>query len=359
MRRSFGQEAQETARSRGRRRAHVGFALLLGLLLACIEALPAATPGAHARPLDTPPALSIVVPAPGSDNIAEGPVGANITVAAQNLVPGDTYHIGYATQDAQCQNGFQNLPVTSQAAADGTFTQTLVWPTSLNAVGALYYICAQDTTTPTNPVAQSQQRFKVDAAQAPSVSVQAASAGTSSSSSGPATLYTGAGAAITGKNFVPGGLTLLVYLLTKQVHSAGDLQSTPLNTLDNSPIKTQASGDVSATVLVPPAITPGRYFLYVVSNDGQGASLPSLVAFTEVMVTPPPTATPTAKPTSTPNSGGTGTGGNGNTKGLSTSRILAIVALAVVSLVLIVLGIVLLASAAALPRQAPGRPLGQ
>jgi hypothetical protein len=357
MRRSFGREAQETVRPRGRRRAHILFALLLGLLLACIEALPSATPGAHARPLVTAPSLSIVVPAPGSNNIAEGPVGANITVAAQNLAPGDTYHIGYATQDAQCQSGFQNLPEMPQAAADGTFTQTLVWPTSLNAVGALYYICAQDATTPTNPVAQSQQLFRVEAAQAPSVSVQAVSASTSGSSTGPATLYTGVGAAITGKNFVPGGLTLLVYLLTKQVHSAGDLQSTPLNTLDNSPIKTQDSGAVSATVQVPPAITPGRYFLYVVSNDGQGASLPSLVAFTEVMVTPPPTVTPTPKPTSTPNSGATGNGNN--PKGFSTKHIIAIVALAVLSLVLIVLGIVLLASAAALPRQVPGRPLGQ
>lgn len=359
MRRSFGREAQETARSRGRRRAHFIFALLLGLLLACVGLLPAAMPGAHAHPLVTAPSLSIVVPVPGPDNIAVGPVGANITVAAQNLAPGDTYQIGYATPDAQCQSGFQNLPEMPQAAADGTFTQTLVWPTSLNAVGAVYYICAQDTTTPTNPVAQSQQRFKVDAAQAPSVSVQAVSAGTPGSTTGPATLYSGVGAAITGKNFVPGGLTLLVYLLTKQIHSAGDLQSTPLNTLDNSPIKTQDSGDVAATVQVPPAITPGRYFLYVVSNDAQGASLPSLVAFTEVTVTPPPTVTPTPKPTSTPKSGSTGNGGNGNNNGLSTNRIIAIVALAVLSLVLIVLGIVLLASAAALPRQVPGRPLGQ
>ncbi|MGZ3585347.1 MAG: hypothetical protein ACXVCT_21605, partial [Ktedonobacterales bacterium] len=84
------------------------------------------------------PKLNIIVPHP-SDKQTRGPVGANITVRAQGLTANGVYALGYASADIGCGAGFQAFQnetetMTETAGADGTFTATIAWPSSVHFV---------------------------------------------------------------------------------------------------------------------------------------------------------------------------------------------------------------------------------
>ena len=333
---------------------------LLIVALASAAMLSVAVPGTIPVAQADGPKFNIIVPRP-ADKHTEGPVGANVTVHAEGLTASASYTLGYARADVTCAAGFQpfqiqNQNITETASADGKFTATIVWPSDANFVGTTYVICAQDKTqTPAPAPIQSDETFRVDAANAPTIDVATAAeatpgAGTPGTPPLPAgSFYQGGAVTITGHNFVPGGSTLLIAVFATQLQQPADFQSAAqrsLPTVDGGlKVKSQPSGDISATVGLPSSLTPGSYYLYVLSNDGTDQALPSLVASKQITIAPAPTPQPTATtaPTSTPKKGVPPS--NGTTPGLH--HLKGVLALAGLSVVLFIIGVVALISAAA------------
>src|SRR5215468_5594686 len=79
--------------------ARVSALLMLSLLALAATALQFA-PVAHAETFS----LAILVPKPQS-NIAEGPVGTNVTLSAQGATAGDDYQLSYALSKIGCAAG--------------------------------------------------------------------------------------------------------------------------------------------------------------------------------------------------------------------------------------------------------------
>jgi hypothetical protein len=326
--------------------------VVLGVFLATL-ALAAAGgvsgPLAAAQPHDTV-SLSIQIPVPGNDGVAQGPVGTNLTITGSGLTDQHTYQLGFAPQSVQCGNGvptFSNATVTPSA---GAFTSTVKWPASAANVGGEYYICALDTTDTTQPPVQSADLFRVVAAAAPTFTLQDASS--SKPTAGPPyNLHFGTQVIVSGHNFAPGGLTLVAYLSQRAITSGNDLDSAQaLSTANSTPITTQDSGDITATIQLPaPGPTnPNGDYLYLVSNDRQGSSLPSLMAFARVRLTQQPTPTPSPSPSATPKV--TPTPPPPTHQGLSAGRIVAIVGLSLLSVVLLIVGVLVLTGG---PRRMP------
>jgi hypothetical protein len=156
---------------------------------------------------------------------------------------------------------------------------------------------------------------------------------------------------ISGTNFFPAGVSLQVYLTTSQIQQQSDMN----NALRLSPVNgqgatSQSDGSVGITVQLPRSQPVGNYYIYVVSSDSQQGILPSLMADASITVGTAPTPTPTATPAPTPTpqnqvtppppSSGPGTG-----------KVITLFGLGGLSLALLILGVYLLASASALPRQ--------
>lgn len=361
-RRSCGECTSGRSTQRNMRRA-LNIVVLGIVALASAAFLFAATHSTHSlvpvARADTPN-LTIIVPHP-ADKHTSGPVGTNITVRAEGLVAGGAYAFGYASADVTCAAGFQSFPNVSQtatASADGKLTITIVWPSNVNSIGTTYYICAQNATQAGEPPVQSVETFRVDAANAPTIDVAAPGATSGAATAAPlppdGSFYRGGAVTITGHNFLPGGSTLLIAVSAQQLQQPADFQSAAQKPLSTSggehTIKSQSSGDFSATVGLPASLAPSSYYLYVFSTDGADQAIPSLVASKQIAIvgapTPQPTATtaPTATTTGTPPSTG-GTTGPHHLKG--------VLALAVLSILLFIAGVISLLSAAAMPR--PGR----
>lgn len=331
------------------------------LAVAAVFALLWTLHGAPTARADSGGSLSIQVPAQ-----PEGPVGTNVTVAAQGATAGDKYQIAYVSPGGSCTSGLHTISgATATAASDGSFAVTFAWPNEAAQVGSLYPICAQDTTTNSAQPLQSQQPFRVDVDHAPSVSVSSSAAGQGTPATAP--YAGGSDVVVSGRYFVPGQQPLEALLLTQKASGPGQLTASggaqPLTLPDgtNMQFSADGSGAFQQHLLLPKSLAPGQYFLYVVTMDGTASTLPALAAyaeFTSAGPTPTPTATATATPvtptagvvpTPTSNTGspGSGDGGAGKT--------IAVVALDGLSAVLLVLGVIFLASAAALPRTGMGQ----
>ncbi len=330
-----------------------GVWLLLGIVAG-------GTPVAHA---DVGTNISIQFPAS-----AEGPVGTNVTIQAQGLTVGDSYLLGYTQAGADCTVGFTKISNTSyQPLSDGRLPAptTFVWPQSADAVGASYSLCLVDQTQLGNPPVQSQQAFKVDAAAPVKITLSRATptpgSGTPavSPTSAPSSKAFNAGDTITvqGTNFYPGGTTVQVYLTQALIQKQSDLGTQPLATTGDMPIVTDEQGRFTASVVLPSDFgdtsLPANFYLYVVSADGGGAALPSLVAHKEIIISPALTPTPTVtpSPTSTTKAGPTGPTNPGDSSS-GPKNLTAVIVLGGLSVVLFVIGVILLASAAAMPRSA-------
>jgi hypothetical protein len=347
-----GEDRRDTLVRRGKLRllplALVGILAVFGLLPgAFLQA-----PTARASSIGT---LTIVVPNPNSSNAAEGPVGANVTISGTSLTASDAYQIGYATQDAGCSSGFTAFGnISVQTDANGNFSTTFAWPSSLASVGTSYYVCAQDAS---NNQAQSSATFTVAAAQMPTISLQAvagASPGPGTPSVPTSGYYPGSTVEIDGSNFLPNSVPLLVYLYTSPIQQPSDLQkATQLQPVNGQNITAGSDGTIKVTVQIPYSETPGSYYLSLVSADSQVNALPSLLASASLTVAVAPTPTPTPSPSPT---AGTGTTTvpplTTHSTGPGADKVVALVGLGGLSLALFILGVVLLASAAALPRQA-------
>jgi hypothetical protein len=298
---------------------------------------------------DSSGTITIMVPNP-QDNAVQGPVGTNVTISGSGMNPSDSYQLGYASQDIGCSSGFQAFTgLSANTDGNGNFSpMTFAWPASVANVGTVYYICAQDSS---NNQAQSQATFQVAAAQPPAITLAPAAP----SSPGPAQLpggfYPGATVQISGTNFYPAGVSLLVYITTGQIQQQSDMNSAmQLTPVNGQGATSHSDGTVSITVQIPTSEAVGDYYIYVVSSDSQQGILPSLLAGAPITLGTAPTPTPTATPaptptpsiqvTPTPPSSGPGAG-----------KAITLFGLGGLSLALLILGVYLLASASALPRQ--------
>ncbi len=306
-------------------------------------------PAARADSLGT---ITILVPNP-QGNAVQGPVGTNVTISGSGMNPNDSYQIGYATQDIGCSSGFQAFSgLSANTDGNGNFQSlTFAWPSSVANVGTVYYICAQDSS---NSQAQSQATFQVAASQPPAITLTpvAASTPTGASTTPPSGFYPGSTVQISGANFLPGGASLLVYLTTSPIQQQSDMnKAVQLPPVNGQGATSQSDGTVSVTVQIPTSQAVGNYFIYVVSSDSQQGILPSLVAGAPVTLgnapTPTPTATPSPSPTATPGT----TPLPPPSSGPGAGKDITLFGLGGLSLALLILGVYLLASASALPRQ--------
>jgi hypothetical protein len=335
---------------------------LLALIatLAILGMLPSSFLRVETARADSPGTLAILFPVPNSST-SLGPVGTNVTITGSGFTANLALQLGFATQDVGCTtSGFQpfsNLSVTADGS--GSFQTTFAWPASLANVGTVYYICAQDSS---NNLTQSQGTFTVAGNQSPAIAGAKPVAGPTPGSGTPTLpttgFFPGSTVEIDGSNFLPGSTPILAYLTTSQITQPSDFTSAvQLTPVGGQQIASTSNGQVTATVQIPSSQTPGNYFFYLVSADGrangQQIALPSLVAgspgVTVATAPPPPTATatsPAATPTSTPQ--GSSTGGTTSDK---PEKLIAVVGLGGLSVVLFIIGVILLASAATLPRQ--------
>ncbi|HKS68965.1 MAG TPA: hypothetical protein VJQ45_00995, partial [Ktedonobacterales bacterium] len=338
-----------------RRRAYRAAArgLVLGMVLTAL-ALAAASGSpslASAHPQDTP-TISIAIPAPNSNGVAQGPVGANLTINGSGFTDGHTYQLGYVPQSQGCGTSGSTLPTFANGSvttSGGSFSATVQWPAGAANVDGRYYICVTDTTDTTVPPVQSSDLFRVVAANAPQFKLVDPS--TSAPLQGPPyLLYIGSPVTISGQNFAPGGLTLLVYLSQQPIKSGSDFDSaTLLSTTNRTAITTQDTGAVTATIQIPAGVSAGSYNLYLVSSDRQGASLPSLMDSVQATLAQQPTATPKPSPTATPKA--TPPPSEHSSTGPGLGRTLGVVGLSLLSLLLLIAGVLLLAGGG--PRRMP------
>jgi hypothetical protein len=314
--------------------------------LGCLSGSLFGSPVARADSLGT---INILVPNP-QGNAVQGPVGTNVTISGSGMNANDAYQIGYASQDIGCSSGFQAFSgLSANTDSNGNFQSlTFSWPSTVANVGTVYYICAQDASS---SQAQSQATFTVAAAQPPAITLtEVASSSAGGGAQGPTGFYPGGKVQIDGTSFLPGGVPLQVFLTTGQIQQQSDLNSAVLlSPVNGQGATSQSDGTVSITVKIPRSQSVGNYFIYVVSSDSQQGILPSLSAAAPITlgnapaptptVTPAPTPTPKVQPTPPPPSG-PGVG-----------KDITLFGLGGLSLVLLILGVYLLASASALPRQ--------
>lgn len=265
---------------RGRRERSATLLLALTGALAALGWLSWSVVSAPAVRADSLGTITILVPNP-QGNAVQGPVGTNVTISGSGMNPSDSYQIGYAPQDIGCGSGFQAFSnLSANTDGGGNFPpQTFAWPSAVANVGTVYYICAQDSS---NSQAQSQATFQVAASQPPAITL---TPGPASSPAGPpqpppGSFYPGSTVQISGTNFLPGGVSLLVYLTTSPIQQQSDLKNAvPLPPVNGQGTTSHSDGTVLVTVQIRTSQAQGNYFIYVVSSDSQdGISLPSLRA---------------------------------------------------------------------------------
>lgn len=312
--------------------------------------------------------VSIIVPTPDSNGNAQGPVGAYVSISAQNLNPQDTYVTGAGLAPGGCSAQF--IPSGSQgvaADANGNLITTIIWPTAANAVGSSYYVCLQDHAQPGSQPIQSTGTYTVKASGPPSISIALAQSGpgtpTALPQPGKDEYYAGSQITVTGQNYVPGNEQLAVHLLSAPPTSQDDiLNAAVLQPTDGSTVTADNSGSFTTTVALPVPQTslPAKFYVYVVSQDQYqfqgGTTYPSLIGHKAITIVRQPAPTPTATsvpPTVTPSSTPSGDGGNGTSNGGGLNHTGAVIGLGVTSVLLFVIGVILLASAASMPRPRP------
>ena len=337
--RLFGRRDLSSYARTAERKALVGIVVLFGaLLLVGLGTLSAP----HA--LADIPQLQIIVPAPSSGGVAQGPVGANISITAQIAnAPGDSYQMGWSPQSGSCTANFTAIS-GSQVASDGSgnLSTTFTWPNDANTVGALYFVCAQDITNLSAGYFQSAQMFEVVASSKPSISVSG------QSSTGQKGIFAGGTLQINGDQFFPSGTKLYVFLNGNQNFAATDLQpDQALPTTDGTDITSAADGGFTATVKVPDSAT-GQMFVHVVSSDGTQGFPPALVATKQITIAlvPTPTPNPIPSPTVAPI----------NNQNDNSGSVPAIIGLGALSIVLFIAGVILIATVASSPSPGDDRP---
>lgn len=213
---------------------------------------------------------------------AQGRAGTQITLSGSNFDPNDTINLYYTTNgdSGQCTNngnppdhGLQPFDnnATIQAQNDGTFTQTVTWPTGANSPNTPYYVCALSQnvhalSSNTFTVMQSNAAFNVT----------------------PASIAPGGQITVTGTQWLP------VQLLTVSVTSTDGSQ-----TVASQTVTPQQDGSFTAQVTIPQTAQAGTYNVLVFATGDATLKSTKQGGLTITQATPTPAPTPTIAPTPT------------------------------------------------------------
>ncbi len=301
--------------------------LALGTLLAAPIAQPVHAAPAIARlPSCNGPCVSITNPNYFSQGqpVAEGPVGANLTVEGANWPPSTTITIWPAPDAATCAAQLTQPPsydgtinVNGVGNASGSYT----WPSAANNVNQTYILCAADgaasnlTTTQSNGI----DAYTVLSANPPSVNVSP----TAVTQGQDTTL------AISGQNWLPQqAMTVTV---------CSDLQNCQATAVASQSVGSAQDGSFQTNLTLKGDTPTGSYFVQVVSSNQALEAPPAGTSAQLTVSAPTPTPTPTPSPTPTPTPKPPPPSGN------SGSSTLLIVALGALSLLFLIGGIISIA----------------
>jgi hypothetical protein len=303
--------------------------------LALVSYLLAAPPGQSARAAPAAPAranlLSCNGPCVGITNplyssngqlVAEGPVGAILTVEGANWPNSTSVTVWPAADAATCTAQLAQPPgyagtinVNGQGYAQGTYT----WPQQAGGVNQTYTLCAVDgtTTVPAGVQSNGIDLYTVLSASAPSVTVS------------PTTITQGQDNTITvsGQNWFAPQQPITVTVCTDASCTAGPIASQTTTAQD---------GTFQITLTIKAGTAPGAYFVQA-STANQALKAPSGGPPQLTVSTPTPTPSPTPSPTATPTPNTTpSTSGKGGTT-------LLVVLLGTLSLLFLIGGIISIA----------------
>lgn len=320
--------------------------LMLLLMMGSAQAVGAA-------PADSPNgSMNVLLPVPQSDGkTVQGPVGANVSISGAQATAGATYNLGWVPQASGCAGQITPFTDTPTVTADdgGSFTATFAWPAAAGTPGAVYLICANDSTNPTD-VITADQVFQVLGASAPAITLSQAP---SSTQSGDA--YSAGGPVqVQGTGFLPQGTAVAFFVTSRATFSPQDYQTDKaLKTQGGAQVVSDGQGQFTAVVTLSKVIT-GQLFFHAVSTDAiltsQADYPPSLSATSNIQVLAPQ-ATPTVQPSPTPKAQSVTPPAKKPVD--HTKRIVAIATLGVLSIILFIIGGILIASSALGPRTPP------
>ena len=297
-------------------------------------------------------AMHILLPVPQSDGkTVQGPVGANVSISGGQVTAGASYNLGWVPQASGCSGPITPFTDTPTFTADdgGNFTATFVWPAAAGTPGAVYLICASDSTNPTD-VITADQVFQVLGASAPTITLSQAPSSTHSGDS-----YSAGGPVqVQGTGFLPQGTAVAFFVTSRASFAAQDYQpDNALKTEGGAQVVSDGQGQFTTIVTLPKDIL-GRLFFHAVSTDaivsGQTGYPPSLSATSDIQITAPQ-ATPTVQPSPTPKAQSVTPPAKKPVD--HTKRIVAIATLGVLSIILFIIGGILIASSALGPRTPP------
>lgn len=271
-------------------------AAIVSLALGTLLAAPPGPP-AYAAPA-RPYLLSCNSPCVGITNpvylsqgqqVAEGPVGAHLTVEGANWPAGTLLTIWPAPDAATCaQQQAQPPDYAGQISVhgDGNAQGAYVWPQAVNGVNQTYTLCAVDGTTTVSPGVQpnAPTTYTVLAANPPALTIS------------PSAIIQGQDNAITatGQNwFAP------QQAVTVNVCSDASCTQQPIASQTVIPAQ---DGTFQATLSIPPTTAPGPYFVEAATQN-QALIAPPANSPPQLTInapTPTPTPTPTPSPTPTP-----------------------------------------------------------
>lgn len=303
-------------------------AALASLMLTALLAAPTGQP-AHAAP-SLPALLSCNGPCIGITNplypangqlVAEGPVGAHLTVEGANWPPSTLVTIWpapdvntCAQQQAQPPGDAGTITVNSGGSASGPYT----WPQAANNVNQTYILCAVDGGATVSPDVQSNgiDMYTVLAAAAPSLTVS------------PNTIIQGQDTTLTvsGQNWLP------QQPLTVTICSDAHCSTSPIA---NQTTASAEDGTFQTTFTIKGDTAPGSYFVLASTSNGALRAPPGNAPAQLTVSAPTPTPTPTPSPTPTPRPPSTTPSNNG--KG---NTLLLVVLLGMLSVVFLVGGII-------------------
>jgi hypothetical protein len=303
-------------------------AALASLMLAALLAAPTGRP-AHAAPR-LPALLSCNGPCIGITNplysangqlVAEGPVGALLTVEGANWPPGTSITIWPAPDANTCAQQQAQPPSyagTIRVSDAGNASGPYAWPQAANTVNQTYILCAVDGGTTVSPDVQSNgiTQYTVLAAAAPSLTVS------------PSAIVQGQDATLTvsGQNWLP--QQPMTVTVCSDPHNCSGSQLTSQTTASVQ------DGTFQITLTIKGDTEPGPYYVQAVTANGALRAPPGNAPPQLTISTPTPTPTPTPSPTPTPRPPPTpSSNGNGNT-------LLLVILLGMLAVIFLVGGII-------------------
>jgi hypothetical protein len=275
--------------------------LALGTLLALPTARHAqAAPVIAHVPSCNGPCIGITNPndfTQGQAPVAEGPVGAILTIEGANWPPNTLVSVWPAPDAATCATQLAQPPgyagqINPPVLSDGTLKGTYVWPSAANNVNQSYVLCAVDGTASNVTTTQSNgvDAYTVLAANPPSVSVTPTAI-----TQGQDTMLS-----ITGQNWVPQQVL--------NVTVCSDITNCQATAVTSQSTASSQTGVFQTSLTLQGDTKPGSYFVQVVSQNqalvappaGTGAQLTVSAPTPTPTPTPSPSPTPTPTPTPTP-----------------------------------------------------------